>query len=154
MRIILDTNVFISGVFFSGPPYEILNAWRLGQVQIVLSQEILQEYERVGEELRAQFPEVDVRRWVDLALTCGEFLACPSLPESVCRDPDDDKFLACAAAAKVKHIVSGDKDLLSVSGYCGIEVIKPREFVNRSLRRKRQRYPGAWVLTPAAAAGA
>jgi predicted nucleic acid-binding protein len=64
-----------------------------------------------------------------LALTCGEFLACPPLPESVCRDPGDDKFLACAVAAKVKRIVSGDKDLLSVSGYRGIEVIKPRDFV-------------------------
>ena len=137
MRIVLDTNVFISGVFFSGPPYEILNAWRQGEVQITLSREILQEYERVSEELRAQFPDVDVRRWVDLAHSCGEFLDCPPLPEDVCRDPDDDKFLACAVAGKVKLIVSGDKDLLSVSGYCGIEVIKPREFLSRFLRRKR-----------------
>jgi len=137
VRIVLDTNVFISGVFFTGPPYEILDAWRQGQVQIVLSREVLQEYERVAEELRAKFPEVDVRRWVDLARTCGEFLDCPALPESVCRDPDDDKFLACAVAARVKRIVSGDRDLLSVSGYRGIEVIKPRDFASRFLRRKR-----------------
>ena len=137
MRIVLDTNVFISGVFFSGPPYEILNAWRQGEVQVVVSQEILQEYERVSEELRTQFPEVDIRRWVDLALTCAEVVECSPLPEGVCRDPDDDKFLACADTAKVKRIVSGDKDLLSVSGYRGIEVVKPREFVNRFLRRRQ-----------------
>ena len=49
MRIILDTNVFVSGVFFSGPPYEILAAWRDGKVQLVISPEILEEYQRAGE---------------------------------------------------------------------------------------------------------
>ncbi len=43
MRIVLDTNVFISGIFFSGPPSQILNAWKDSKIQIVLSQEILKE---------------------------------------------------------------------------------------------------------------
>ncbi len=47
MKIVLDTNVFVSGVFFTGPPYEILNAWRQAVVQIVVSPEILDEYRRV-----------------------------------------------------------------------------------------------------------
>ena len=51
MKIILDTNVFISGVFFSGPPYQILKSWRDGKVQLVISKEILAEYQRVGEIL-------------------------------------------------------------------------------------------------------
>jgi len=41
MRVILDTNVFVSGVFFSGPPYEILDAWRRGRLTLVVSPEIL-----------------------------------------------------------------------------------------------------------------
>lgn len=49
MKVVLDTNVFISGVFFSGPPYEVLNAWREGKIQLAISQEILREYWRVGE---------------------------------------------------------------------------------------------------------
>lgn len=57
MRVILDTNVFVSGIFFSGPPYEILHAWRQGRVTLVVSVEILSEYERVGQELAKQFPE-------------------------------------------------------------------------------------------------
>ena len=48
MRIILDTNVFVSGVFFTGPPYEILRGWRDGKWQLVISPEILDEYRRVG----------------------------------------------------------------------------------------------------------
>ena len=53
MKIVLDTNVFISGVFFSGPPYQILKAWRDGKAQLVISQQILEEYRRLGETLMA-----------------------------------------------------------------------------------------------------
>ena len=51
MKIILDTNVFISGIFFTGPPSQILNAWKNSRLQIVLSQEILNEYQSVAEDL-------------------------------------------------------------------------------------------------------
>jgi predicted nucleic acid-binding protein len=46
VRVILDTKVFISGVFFGGPPYRILEGWRDGKVQLVLTHEILEEYSR------------------------------------------------------------------------------------------------------------
>ncbi len=55
------------------------------------------------------------------------------LEESVCEDPDDDKFFACTLASGSRVIISGDKHLLRVSGYEGIEVLKPREFVDRFL---------------------
>jgi putative PIN family toxin of toxin-antitoxin system len=45
VRVVLDTNVFISGIFFAGPPYRILEAWRDGTIQLVVSQEILEEYQ-------------------------------------------------------------------------------------------------------------
>lgn len=60
MRIILDTNVFISGIFFSGPPSQILKAWENQRFQIVLSQQILDEYQRVADDLSSKFPTVDI----------------------------------------------------------------------------------------------
>jgi predicted nucleic acid-binding protein len=57
------------------------------------------------------------------------------LERQVCIDPDDDKFLACAVASGARTIVSGDKHLLSVSGYRGIEVLRPRAFLERYLAR-------------------
>jgi predicted nucleic acid-binding protein len=56
-----------------------------------------------------------------------------ALPEPVCSDPDDDKFLACAVAAGAPVVVSGDAALLKVSGWNGIDVLKPRTFVDRYL---------------------
>lgn len=138
MKVVLDTNVFVSGVFFSGPPYEILKAWRDGKVQLVVSQEVLEEYHRVGEILAEQFPEVHFGPIVELLAMEAELILAPSLPEPACDDPDDDKFLACALASKSKLIISGDKQLLKVSGYRGIEVIRPRNFVDHYLRKRKR----------------
>lgn len=133
MRVILDTNVFISGVFFSGPPYQILAAWRDGKLKLVISQEIIDEYRRVGKILSGQFPDVNLFPIIDLVNVEAEIYPSHKLPEPACVDPDDDKFLACALAGKCKLIVSGDKHLLKVSGFKGIEVTKPREFVDKYL---------------------
>jgi hypothetical protein len=58
MKVILDTNVFVSGAFFSGPPFQILAAWREGRVQLIISPEILEEYRRVGKILAEDHPGV------------------------------------------------------------------------------------------------
>jgi putative PIN family toxin of toxin-antitoxin system len=128
VRIVLDTNVFVSGVFFRGPPYEILKAWQDDRFQLVISQEILQEYREVGEALAKRFSGVDLSPILELLIVKAELTESPSLLEAVCDDPEDDKFLACALAGNSKLIISGDKHLLKISGYRGIKVIKPRKF--------------------------
>ena len=137
MRVILDTNVFVSGVFFRGPPYQILTAWRDGKVQLVVSPEILDEYQRVGEILEKQFPKVDLGPIIDLLAVKAKLVLPPPLPEHVCADPDDDKFLACALASKTKFVISGDKHLLNVSNYRGIMIVRPRKFVNEYLTEEK-----------------
>ena len=134
MKLVVDTNVFISGVFFSGPPYEILDTWRRGSITFVLSPEILAEYEQTGEDLAAKFPEVDLTPWINLVTTVATIVRAPPLQERVCTDPDDDKFLACALASRTKIVVSGDKALLATSGFQGISVLTPRQFVDKYLR--------------------
>jgi len=61
----------------------------------------------------------------------AEIVSSPPLPHPVCEDPDDDKFLACALAAKAHIVISGDKHLLEVNGYKGVEIMRPREFLDR-----------------------
>jgi putative PIN family toxin of toxin-antitoxin system len=131
VKIVVDTNVFVSGVFFSGPPHQILQAWRDGKVQLVISPAILDEYVRVGEELSEQFPAVDLRPLLELVTLNAETVTPVVSAESICADPDDDKFFLCAIAARCKIIVSGDKHVLVKSGYRGIQVVKPREFIEK-----------------------
>ncbi len=133
MKIVLDTNVFISGVFFSGPPYQILKAWRDGKLQLIVSSEILEEYERVGVLLANQFPGVNLNPILELLTITTELFFPAPLTEKVCDDADDDKFIACALAGKANLIVSGDKHLLKVKNYRGIEIVSPRLFVDQYL---------------------
>lgn len=133
MKVILDTNVFVSGVFFSGPPYQILKAWQVAKIELVISPEILDEYRRVGNILAEDHPGVDLMPMLEFLIKNATIFSAPALPEAVCADPDDDKFFACALASGSKVIVSGDKHLLEASGYEGIEVLKPRDFVNKYL---------------------
>jgi len=135
VKVILDTNVFISGVFFSGPPYRILSAWRDGMLQLVVSQDILTEYWRVAEAFAEEYPSIDLQPILDLLTIESELHIVKDLPCPVCSDPDDDKFLACAIASKSKIIISGDKHLLRVSGYQDIEILKPHEFLKRYLQK-------------------
>lgn len=133
LKVVMDTNVFVSGVFFSGPPYQILKAWQSGEFELVVSQDILDEYQRVGEILAKERPKIDLNPILTFILEHAKVYISAELKESVCEDPDDDKFLACALASGSRVIISGDKHLLKISGYEGIEVLKPREFVDRYL---------------------
>ena len=128
MKVILDTNVFISGIFFSGPPFKILEAWKSGAIKLVISPSIFGEYNRVAGELSKQFKTIDLSSILELVAINAEMVPDSSLPSPVCTDPDDDKFLACAISAKTKIICSGDKALLKTSGYNNIQVITPSEF--------------------------
>jgi putative PIN family toxin of toxin-antitoxin system len=136
MKVVLDTNVFVSGVFFNGPPFEILKAWRAGKIQLELSLEILDEYRQVGEILAKDHPLIDLRPILDYVIERAEVVSSPRLPERVCSDPDDDKFLACALASGSNFVISGDRHLLKVSGYRNVEIIKPREFLDLYLQEK------------------
>lgn len=133
MKIILDTNVFISGIFFTSPPSQILKAWKNKSFQIVISENILAEYQRVAESLSSKFPSIDIIPIIELLTVHCEFVDTHGVNISVCDDPDDDKFIECAVASKCKTIISGDKHLLKLSGYDGIDVLKPRQFVDSNL---------------------
>jgi len=135
VRIVLDTNVLISGLFFGGPPFKILEAWRDGQFELVVSPEILEEYYRVGDNLRSRYPEVDIKPVLEFVTINAEIVSPPDLDEPICVDPDDDKFFTCAIAGHCSVIISGDKHLLDKSGFNGISVQKPRDFVDKFLIR-------------------
>lgn len=135
MKVVVDTNVVVSGLFFGGFPGQILAAWNTGAITLVISAPILAEYREVGEELSARYGELDFESFAALLVMNSEIVDAPQhLPHPVCSDPDDDKFLACAAAAGCKVIISGDRALLETSGWGGIEVLRPRTFVERFMR--------------------
>jgi len=100
MRIVPDTNVFISGVFWKGPPSTVLDACSKGQVDLVLSPVIIEEYRRVGHDLADRYRSLDLDPIIDALVTAGSVVSDHELIARVCSDPDDDKFLAAAVAVE------------------------------------------------------
>ena len=136
MRVVLDTNVLVSGIFFGGVPGRVLDACVHGTIELVLSPAILDEYRRVGLELAATYPERGdalAPILTVLALHATVVDAAP-LAEPVSADPADDMFLAAALAGNARLIVSGDRHLLDVAGWRGLAVLTPRAFSDHYLR--------------------
>lgn len=133
MRVVLDTNVLISGIYFGGQPGKILQAWRSHQIQIVFSPGILEEYLVVAERLAMRYAGVEYERILNMIVQNAELIHVGDLSESVCDDADDDKFLACAVASGANIVVSGDQALFKTSGYRGVTVVTPKVFVSEHL---------------------
>jgi len=87
----------------------------------------------VVERLADQYAGVEYESVIGLIIQNAELVQPSDLPEPVSTDPDDAKFLACALAGDSTTIVSGDSDLINVSGYCGIKVLTPKAFVSERL---------------------
>ncbi len=136
MKVILDTNALVSGIFFGGVPGQIVDAWTRNRVSFVLTPAILEEYARVGREMATRYPDGHqyFATILDVLALHSPILNAQPLPAPVCADPDDDKFLAAALASGVRLLISGDKHLLTLSGWQGVAVLTPRKFVNAHLR--------------------
>jgi uncharacterized protein len=135
VKVVLDTNVVMSGIFFGGIPRAILSHWSKGGFELILSVEIFHEYEGVAEELDRKYKalEIDWKQVLRLIAWNGTIVDAQALKEQVCSDPDDDMFLACALSSGAHLIVSGDRQLCEASGWNGIEVLKPRDFYRRQM---------------------
>jgi uncharacterized protein len=132
VRVILDTNVVLSGFFFGGVPGRVLEAWRDRRLTLVLSAPILIEYREAGTRLEARYGGAEFEAFIGLLAMNSELVDAPAeLPEQICDDAADDKFLAAALATGTRMVVSGDAALLRVSGWHGIEVVKPRRLLDR-----------------------
>ena len=133
MRVILDTNVVISAVYFGGAPLRILRAWRDGQLELIVTDDILDEYDEIAKRLQGRYPSVDFHPWIDFIRENATRQEVPKPYPSVCEDPDDDVFVACARAADAKVVCSGDRHLLVIDGQQGVEVLPPRQFAEKYL---------------------
>lgn len=128
-KAILDTNVFISGVFWKGPPSKILKAWQEGRFRLAMSLPILEEYRRVLDELAKERAMPVLTSILGIIELHSEMVEPVSFVQPVCNDPDDDKFLEAAIAARADYVVSVDKALLNVKFHHEVEVVRPSRFL-------------------------
>ena len=132
MRIVVDTNVIISGVFFGGAPGEILKAIVSNKVTACASKQIVEEYIEIVNEMISR-KQGKLNSDILLMLIESLEMIKPKIHVKISRDPDDDKFIECAKDAGALYIVSGDKDLLVIKQYENIKIITAKEFCDNYL---------------------
>ena len=133
MRVVLDTNVVVSALLFTGIPSKLVQLWQGGAITALVSRTILEEYLRVLSYPKFKLSEGDIRGLIqEELLPYVEVVKTRRRLRVVDRDPSDDKFVECAVAGKARVIISGDKDLLSIGRYRKTLIQSPAQFLEQN----------------------
>ena len=137
IRVVVDTNIFISS-FFGGNPRKIIDLWKSGQITLCLSRPIIDEYVDVLKRMGLQ-NERELEELLSLFAHGLHIIFTAKTPNVnvVEKDPDDDKFIECAVALNSKFIISGDKALREIKDYMGIKIQSPKQFLDDYSKLKR-----------------
>lgn len=128
MKVVIDTNVFISGIFWGGKPLLVLDHWIRDDFILLISKTILDEYSKTLYEISKGRRDDLVDKWIFNISTYSE-LVQPNQHFQICRDKDDNKWLDCAVAGSADFIISGDKDLLSLKSIFPIKIVQLADFL-------------------------
>ncbi len=136
MRLVLDTNVVLSGLLWRGTPYHLLEAIRQQpSLKIYSSAALLEELADVltrrSATKRLALIDKSVREVLADYVEAVELIEPIEVPRVVPNDPDDDHVLAAAATAHADCIVSGDSDLLSLESYQDIPILTAAQAIQR-----------------------
>lgn len=129
MKVIIDTNVFISS-FFGGNPRKVINLWKEEKIILCLSKEILEEYVKVL--IRMGFKnEEELEELLSLFAKRFNIIFTSHTPKIkvVKDDPEDDKFIECAVTCGAEFIITGDKALERIKEYRKIKILNPKNFL-------------------------
>ena len=138
LKVVVDTSVFVAAIFWRGSARECLVRFARREYEVVVSEAILREFAETAWEVKmeedlAQNPQP----WLNWINNRATITAPVALNERVCPDPDDEKFIECALAARATYIVSRDRHLLKLEKPFGITIVDDREFIAVVKGRKR-----------------
>lgn len=128
-KVVIDTNVFISGLNFTGKPSEVLKLFWKGEIKALISPFILKEIEKILRE-KFEWSEGQVQRILN-RIKAKAIEVRPKIKVSVIKEKDDDnRILECAVEGKAQYLISGDeRHLLPLKEYQGIRILSPSEFL-------------------------
>lgn len=128
-RVVINTNVYISGIFWAGPSREVLDLARAGIIEVYTSQEILDELkEKLTKKFNLDPEEADF--FVFDMMTFTRQVTIQKKMVVVKEDPEDDKFIECVVECEADYLVSGDKHLLDLKTYGKTKIMKPKDFLD------------------------
>ncbi len=129
MKVVVDTNVLVSGIFWGGVPLKILDLWRKQDIEVVASDLTLDEYLKVIFRIAQKVDRLDLYREWAFVLSSNIKIVAIKKSFHLCRDHQDDKFIDSAIAGRAHYLVSGDSDLLVLGIVMRVKILNPRDFL-------------------------
>lgn len=141
MRVgVIDTGVFVAGIYWRNEPHKVLRAVAQGLLQPVLTQPVFEEYVRAAWRLKEREHLVpEPTPWLETLQIAGMWVTPVVLDEPVCRGRQDDKFIEAALGAECRLVVARDRDLTVLAKPFGISILTPRAFLASLSRAERRR---------------
>lgn len=129
LRVVLDTNVLVSGMAYPGSLLgRIVQLWHGGALDVVLSRYILEEFARVLPRLpRIQLSPREVRDMTDSLMFLADIVSPDGEQDASLRDPADQQILATLRASGADYLITGDKDLLALAAT--YPIVTPARFL-------------------------
>lgn len=136
IRAVLDTNVLFSGIFHGGCPGKLLELALDGVYHIVISQDILNEYNEVLLRTckKRNIDSAIPLKVLKALISSSVLIETKKISTPFCEDPDDIEFLRAAIVSKAKYLVSGDKHLLRVKEFQHGVILKPNDFYKNLIK--------------------
>ena len=132
MRVVIDTNIFISGLLGSGSCRKVYLSFKEGEFELVVSEVLFEELKFVIERPKFHLLiDAEEKKEVILFIRSKAIFVKPKRKFNICRDTKDNKLLECALEARADFIVSRDKDLLILKSFLGTSIVSPKEFLNK-----------------------
>ena len=129
MKIVIDTNIFVSSFFWGGYPREIFERVINGLDELYITDEIIKEITSVMKSSKFTANSSEIEDYIKIIEKYSKKIVLKNSLESISRDKDDDKILQCGLDGDVDFIITGDKDLLVLIEYKTIKIMKPKEYL-------------------------
>lgn len=133
MRVVIDTNVLISAIFWTGKPKQLLNRVRHQEITFVTSNDLLNELKEIliRRDKPFHLSDNEADQIVEAIRGLAEVVKIHSRI-TVCHDEMDNKVLTCAIDGKAEYIISGDMHLLGLGSFKSIRIMSVSDFLNQA----------------------
>jgi putative PIN family toxin of toxin-antitoxin system len=130
IKVVIDTNVYISGTFWTGKPKRVINMAKRGEFDVITSEELLEELKDVltREDKNFKISEKEADKIIENIRSYAK-LVKSTQKVTVCRDTKDNMVIECAIEGGADYILSGDPDLKVLGEYQEIQIVSPGEFL-------------------------
>jgi len=132
MRVVLDTNIFVSGIHWAGDSEKVLRKWFHHEFDLVSSVAIIEEMTRILSSFKIPMETEDILWWRTLVLERSIIIEPVNKLNIVKEDPGDNKFIEAALEGKANYIITQDNHLLKIKKYKSIKIVSPSEFLRLS----------------------